>query len=199
MIKFIGKLPQKCFIAFSGGIDSVVITDFLMRSKRNISLAFFHHGTSTSDEAHSFVESFAKDRSLNLVVQKINREKNKEESQEEYWRNCRYSFLDSLGEPVITGHHLDDAVETWIFTSLHGTSRLIPYSRGRVIRPFLLTPKSEFKMWAERKRLTWVEDISNNDTKYMRNLIRHNIVPEALKVNPGLRTTLKKKYEELNL
>jgi tRNA(Ile)-lysidine synthase len=99
---------------------------------------------------------------------------------------------------VVTAHHLDDAVETWVFTSLHGESRLIPYSRGNVIRPFLLTPKSELVSWCERRGLAWSEDPSNTDTAYMRNLIRHKILPEALKVNPGLRTVVRKKYLKIS-
>jgi len=199
MIRFIKNLPRKCTIAFSGGIDSVVIFDFLSRGKRDIDLAFFHHGTVNSDQAEKFVQSFANKHNLRLQVGRISSDRPADVSPEEFWRNERYKFLHSLSGPVITGHHLDDAVETWIFTSLHGQSKLIPYSKENVIRPFLLTPKSEFKDWAKRKDLSWCEDESNEDLKYMRNLIRHKIVPEALKVNPGLRTVLKKKYEELNL
>jgi tRNA(Ile)-lysidine synthase len=99
----------------------------------------------------------------------------------------------------VTGHHLGDAIETWIFTSLHGESKLIPYSRGNVIRPFLITPKEEIRDWASRRGLSWIEDESNSDPKYMRNLIRMAIVPEALKVNPGLGKVIRKKYELLGI
>jgi tRNA(Ile)-lysidine synthase len=100
---------------------------------------------------------------------------------------------------VVTGHHLGDAIETWIFTSLHGDSKLIPYSRGNVIRPFLITPKEEIRSWASRRNLTWIEDESNIDPRYMRNRIRMHIVPEALKVNPGLGTVIRKKYEAMSV
>lgn len=195
MIKFLGKLPQKCTIAFSGGIDSVVITDFLHNGKRDVQLAFFHHGTVNSERAEEFVHRFAEERKIPLRVGRINSEKSRDLSPEEFWRNERYSFLDSLGGPVVTGHHLGDAIETWIFTSLHGEPKLIPYSRGNVIRPFLVTPKEEIRQWAYRKSLSWIEDESNCDPKYMRNLIRMNIVPEALKVNPGLEKVIRKKYQ----
>ncbi len=199
MLRFMGKLPRKCTIAFSGGIDSVAIADFLMNGKRDITLAFFHHGTVNSERAIGFVEKFAQERKLELKVGRLGCEKPKGVSPEEFWRNERYSFLGSVGEPVITGHHLGDAIETWIFTSLHGESKLIPYSRGNVIRPFLVSPKDEIKSWVAKRNLSWIEDESNSDPKYMRNHIRMNIVPEALKVNPGLGKVLKKKYEMLKI
>ena len=194
MLKFIGDLLRKCTIAFSGGIDSVVISDFLLNGKRDVQLAFFHHGTVNSERAEEFVRKFAEERRVPIRIGRINSEKSRGLSPEEFWRNERYSFLDSLGGPVITGHHLGDAIETWIFTSLHGESKLIPYSRGNVIRPFLVTPKEEIRSWASRRNLSWIEDESNSDPKYMRNRIRMHIVPEALKVNPGLGTVLRKKY-----
>jgi len=113
---------------------------------------------------------------------------------EEYWRNERYRFLSMYDFPVITAHHLGDAVETWIFNSLHGNPRIMPYKRGNVIRPFLITPKQELVDWVQRRGLSWCEDESNNDLKYMRNLIRHKIVPEAFLINPGLDTVVKKMY-----
>jgi tRNA(Ile)-lysidine synthase len=194
MIHFLGQLPKKCVVAFSGGVDSVAVTDFLLNGKRDITLAFFHHGTETSDTASRWVGEFAEARGLRLVRGSLTDSRPKGVSQEEFWRDQRYAFLESFQDPVVTAHHLDDAVETWIFSSLHGESKLIPYSRGNVIRPFLTTPKSELVSWATRRDLTWTEDASNCDVRYMRNLIRHTIVPQALKVNPGLRTVVKKKY-----
>lgn len=172
----------------------MVISDFLLNGKRDVQLAFFHHGTVNSERAEDFVRKFADERRVPLRIGRINSEKSRGLSPEEFWRNERYSFLDSLGSPVITGHHLGDAIETWIFTSLHGESKLIPYSRGNVIRPFLVTPKEEIRSWASRRNLSWIEDESNGDPRYMRNRIRMHIVPEALKVNPGLGTVIRKKY-----
>lgn len=193
MIRFLGDLPTKCTVAFSGGVDSVAVADFLLNGKRDVRLAFFDHGTRTSKEARIFVEKFSLDRGLKLDIGQINRDKRKDESLEEYWRNERYSFFSQF-ENVVTAHHLDDAVETWIFTSLHGESKLIPARNGNVIRPFLITPKSEMIAWCNRRNLQWVEDRSNLDVHHPRNRIRHNIVPQALLINPGLHKVVKKKY-----
>lgn len=195
MIRFLGQLPKKCTVAFSGGVDSVAVADFLLNGKREVELAFFHHGTSTSDEAEHFVRDFSHRRGLRLSIGRIRDASSPVGlSQEEYWREERYSFLLKFQTPVVTCHHLDDAVETWVFTSLHGKSRLIPYSRGNVLRPFLLTKKSDLVSWVRRRGLQWSEDQTNLDLRHPRNLIRHVILPEALKVNPGLHKMVKKKY-----
>jgi tRNA(Ile)-lysidine synthase len=110
----------------------------------------------------------------------------------------RYSFLDKF-DCVVTGHHLDDALETWIWSSLHGTSKLLPHRRGNVIRPFLLNKKECFTDWAKRKGVPWVDDTSNSNTKYTRNYIRHELMPCALRVNPGLHKTIAKKIEDRHI
>ena len=157
MIRYIGEISRDCVVAFSGGVDSVAITDFLLRGKKNVTLAFFDHGTKSSQDAEKFVRDFASKRKVECKIGRISRERRRDESAEEYWRNERYSFLFSLGTQVITGHHLDDAVETWLFNSIHGKPRTIPYRNNNVVRPFLITPKSEFISWGKRNDLTWVD------------------------------------------
>jgi tRNA(Ile)-lysidine synthase len=124
----------------------------------------------------------------------LNREKPKDKSYEEFWREERYQYLSTLG-PVLTAHHLDDAVETYLWSAMHGKPKVPKLIRGNVIRPFLTTPKSEFISWCKRKELTWCEDLSNEDERYTRNYIRKNLVPHAFHVNPGLRKTVKKIIE----
>ena len=194
MIRFLGDLPKKCTIAFSGGVDSVAVADFLLRGRKDVSLAFFHHGTKTSNDAEPFVRSFAEGRRVDLTVGRLRDVRHPGKSQEEHWRDERYTFLSNLVGPVVTCHHLDDAVETWLFTALHGDPRLIPYERGEVIRPFLITPKAELIDWAERNDLKWMEDETNLDVRHARNRIRHLILPETYHINPGLATVIRKKY-----
>ena len=198
MIRFIGKLPDECIIGFSGGVDSVAITDFLLRGKKKVSLAFFDHGTKTSKNAREFVVSFANKRNLVIHIGEISRERNKKESLEEYWRNERYKFFSSLNSKIILAHHLDDAVETWIFNSLNGNPMTIPYEnkKFKIIRPFLITPKKELIAWCVKNNLDWSQDESNEDCRFARNRIRNNIIPECLKINPGLYKTVKKMYLE---
>jgi tRNA(Ile)-lysidine synthase len=62
-----------------------------------------------------------------------------------------------------------------------------------VIRPFLTTSKQQLIAWCEKNSVPWQEDISNYNVKYTRNYIRHNLLPHALQVNPGLNKMIKKK------
>ena len=195
MIRVLCKLPQKITVALSGGVDSVAITDFLSRS-REVECAFFHHGTADSERAFEFVEEFCKARSLTLHTQRLQESKPKDQSKEEFWRNQRYLFLDNLNTPVITGHNLNDCVETYLWSAMHGLPKIIPFQRNNVIRPFLTTPKDEFISWCTRHNVNWIEDQSNTDVAYTRNYIRHSLMPHALHVNPGLPKVVKKLVEK---
>jgi tRNA(Ile)-lysidine synthase len=197
MLKLLFPLPKQLVIALSGGVDSVAITDFLS-NKHEVTATFYHHGTENSQRAFEFVGKFCANRDIPLLVGKLHKQKPKDQSEEEFWRNERYSFFDSLGTslgPIITGHHLDDSVETYLWSCMHGTPKVIPKTRNNVLRPFLTTRKSKFVNWCTRKNIDWCEDTSNNNIKYTRNYIRHTLMPNALQVNPGLHTVVKRIVE----
>jgi tRNA(Ile)-lysidine synthetase-like protein len=182
--------PNSGFIlAISGGVDSMALFDFYSKGKTKFTPVFFHHNTKTSDEA----EKFLRQHVSNLVVGYLEKDCPKGKSKEDFWRQERYDFLKSFNKTIVTAHHLDDAVETWLFSCMHGNPKLIPHKNGLVIRPFLTTRKSEFKSWCERKSVPWVEDQTNSDDKYMRNYIRNNIIDKALVVNPGIHSVVRKK------
>jgi tRNA(Ile)-lysidine synthase len=194
MIKILVPLPKHITVAFSGGVDSVAIVDFLSK-KHEVTCAFYHHGTENSDKALDFVGKFCTDRNLPLFLGILNKEKPKDMSYEEFWREERYNFLSTLG-PVITAHHLDDCVETYLWSAMHGKPKVPKLTRGNVLRPFLTTPKAELVDWCKRKNIDWCEDQSNQNEKYTRNYVRKNLVPHALHVNPGLYKTVKKFVEK---
>ncbi len=195
MIKLLGKLPLNPVIALSGGVDSMAVADFVSRS-RSVQCAFFHHGTGVSDIAAKVVREYCAQRGWPLFEGRIVNERPDDISPEEHWRNERYRWLDSLMLDVITAHHLDDCVETYLWSTMHGTAKVIPYRRNRVTRPFLLSKKQDLVNWAWDNDVPWIDDHTNNDTKYMRNYVRHNIVPHALQVNPGLHRVVARKVEE---
>jgi len=197
MIRIIGKIPQTVTIACSGGIDSMVVVHFLMQGRRKINLAYFNHDTQHSHKAQEFVENYANQEKLNLFIGRVQGRKGKR-SLEEFWRDERYDFLQRAGSDyTITCHHLDDCVETWLMSSFHGQSKLIPFKRNEnIFRPFLMTSKKSIEHYAKSKNVKWSEDPSNQKTNFMRNHVRHNIIPQVLKVNPGIRTTIRKKLIE---
>lgn len=192
MIKLNCKLPNSFALACSGGVDSMAALDFLSR-KHWVSVAFFHHGTEGSENAYQFLSKYCNDNGIGMICGKISKDKPDKLSLEEHWRNERYAFLDSLCMPVVTAHHLDDAVETWVWSSMHGQPKLPRTHRGQIIRPFLTTTKMDFVDWCMRKNVPWYDDPSNVDQKFMRNYIRHTVMPVVQKINPGIQKTIKKR------
>jgi tRNA(Ile)-lysidine synthase len=193
VIKIQGPLNREVYAACSGGVDSMAVVDFLSRSHK-VNLMFFDHGNELSKKEFEFVADFCADRpkiQMHLGVRVES--KTSGESWEEYWRNQRYAWFHSFHVPIITCHHLDDCVETWIWSSLHGEGKIIPYAHKNVIRPFRENRKSEFLSWCERNSVPWFTDESNTDTEFMRNFIRHELVERCLVVNPGLHKVIRKK------
>lgn len=198
MIKILGSIPRKITVACSGGVDSMVLLDFLRRNHA-VEVAFFNHGTESSKLAQEFLSEFCSRTEIKLHLGLISTtRRGPGQSPEEFWREERYRFLEQF-ESVATAHHLDDVAETWVWSSLHGTSSLIPYRRGNVFRPLLLNRKYDLEDWARRKNVEWIEDNSNNDTGYTRNYIRHELMAGVLRVNPGIHTMLRKKLEQRQL
>lgn len=190
-------LPDTIGVAVSGGVDSMACMDFLIQGGRKVIAVHFNHGTKNSRAAEEFVTEYCKDNDIELRKGKIDRAKNEGESLEEYWRNCRYKFLDSVSEefPIITCHHLNDCVETWLMSTLQGVPKLIPLERNNIIRPFLRTPKQNLISWAKEHDVPWIEDDSNNDDKFLRNKIRHKLMPIVYDINPGIEKVVLKKLK----
>jgi len=82
---------------------------------------------------------------------------------------------------------------------MNGNPHLIPEFRDCYIRPFLQTRKAVFEDWCDRKKVPYIEDPSNLDTRFMRNFIRHEMIPKALVVNPGIYKVLRKKLRTVCL
>ena len=198
MIKLQGNLPRKIMVAVSGGVDSMAALDFLRRN-HEVEVFHFNHGTEHSKEAEICVRSYVAEHDLPFQIRGISTQhKPKGMSQEEYWREERYKWIDVYANshlPVVTCHHLDDCVETWVWSSMHGTGKIVPYRRNKIIRPFRQTRKRDFEMWANLNNVKYVEDTSNTDTKYIRNYVRHEMMPHVLRVNPGIYKTISKKVK----
>ena len=195
MIKVLGKIPQTEFgLACSGGVDSMAILDFLVRGRHFPHVLYFNHNTEHGLEAEKFITEYCKENGLKLSIG--NTDVKPTSNKEKIWSDLRYEFFSKFDFPIITCHHLDDCVETYIFSCLRGFQSVIPYSKGNVIRPFLMNEKSLFESWCDNKSVPFVQDESNDCLEHSRNRIRHEIVPQALKVNPGLKTVVRKMIKQ---
>lgn len=194
MFKLSCKIPHSVEIALSGGPDSVAALSFFHKSKRKVSAAFVHHGTETSERSFEVVASLCDRLDIPLRYKRLPILDIQTKGLEATWREERYKFLDESKVPVITAHHLDDAVEWWIFSSLHGEGKLIPRVRGTYLRPFLLTRKSQLIEYCQKNDLSYYADRTNEDMDRPRVLIRNKMMYDILEINPGLHKTVKKKY-----
>ena len=197
MIRLACKIPKKVTLACSGGRDSMSALEFLLRGKRDVTVAYYNHGTIHGFEAYDFLKATCSSKGLDFVHDVCTEDVPSRKSKEEFWREQRYNFFRTLDGPIVTCHHLDDAVEWWIFSSLRGKGRLIPIERKdpHVLRPFLLTDKSQ--LHKNLSKYSHVEDPSNKETYFARNYIRHTLTPMCLEVNPGLYTTVRNLYERI--
>ncbi len=197
MIKVLGQIPKGEFgIACSGGVDSMAILDFLVKGRYNPHVIYFNHNTNHGYEAEKFITEYCNKRDLKLTIGRT--ELKPTSNKEKIWSDLRYEFFSKFDFPIITCHHLDDCVETYIFSCLRGFQSVIPYSKGNVIRPFLTNDKSAFENWCQKNKVPFIQDESNDCLDYSRNRIRHEIIPQSLIVNPGLKSVVRKMIKTHN-
>lgn len=197
MFKLLGKLDKtkKYYAAFSGGKDSVAFVSYLLSRGFDITLLHFNHNLSVEDEnAYNFTKDFAKRHSLELIVDILNKNKTKEQSPEEYQRIHRYTFLNKFNDaPILMFHTLTDNAETWLFGSINGQSKLIPYSNKNIIRPFMLNDSEIVLNYLTSNSLPYYEDKTNKNISIPRNYIRHVMMEQVLEVNKGFLNMIRKR------
>ena len=201
MFNLTDPLPNKYYVACSGGVDSMAALHFLRKPSRNGLLGVVHidHGTDHGAEARKFIESFCERENINCLVYKVDGFPPEGESKERWWREERYKYFYNVpgSESIILAHQLDDCVEEYLMCVLvRGFRSTIPYQHARCIRPFRLWRKKEILAYAERHNIEHIEDPSNQDTKFKRNMIRKKIMPHALELNPGLYNIVQRLIED---
>ncbi len=173
--------------------------EFLVRGKREVTVAYYDHGTLHGREAREFLKKFCFENDLEFVFAACEEEVPKGRSKEEFWRSKRYDFFKTLSTPIVMAHHLDDAVEWWVFSSLRGSPNLIPVKRNNpaILRPFIMTPK--LSLHKSLSKYPHIEDPSNQNVDFARNYIRHELRDMCEKVNPGLQKTVRNLYTKQQL
>jgi tRNA(Ile)-lysidine synthase len=169
-------------VAVSGGVDSVALLDILNKKEdAKLIIAHVDHGIrDDSIEDALFVENLAKKYKLPFesVQLKLGKDASEDASRQE-----RYRFFEELAKKydaqIATAHHKNDVVETMIINILRGTGwRGLCSLRNEVIyRPLLAMTKKQIVDYAKKNNLQWREDETNAEQIYLRNYIRHNIMP----------------------
>lgn len=194
-------LPDGCILlAFSAGIDSVVLGQLLQHTQRPFALAhcnFQLRGTD-SDQDAEWAGAWAAEHHVLFHETRFSTHAIAQQegvSVQMAARKLRYAYLEKVWKTegyaaVATAHHQDDVLETMLLnlsrgTGLRGLHGIFPY-RNHLIRPLLCFDKSEIRQLARYWQLKWREDRSNARTYYDRNRIRHKVVPALRKLNPQL-------------
>ncbi len=203
VIKY-NMIPQggKVIVALSGGSDSVsLLYSMIMLAGEmhfDIEAAHVNHGIreNTADRDEAFVRETCNKFGIKLHV--LNADvpafaKKSGMTLEQAGRKIRYDFFESVreGGVVATAHNLDDRIETFIFNFTRGATLKglcsIPPVRDRIIRPLINCTKEEILNFCSENNIGFVNDETNDKVIYSRNRIRHNVIPELIKINPGFK------------
>ncbi len=190
-------------VACSGGVDSMVLVDVLLKLNYNISLAHcnFQLRGKESDADELFLHDFAMKHNIPFYTIKFDTKgykQNRDVSTQMAARELRYEWFEKIRNEngyhcIATAHHLDDQLETILLnitkgTGFKGLTGMQP-KNGYIIRPLLEISKQEILRYANENKIQYREDSSNATDDYQRNLIRHQVVPQLEKINLALHET----------
>ena len=188
---------KKLLLATSGGLDSMVMVDLFHKLSFEIAIAHcnFQLRGVESFEDQNFVQNYSESNEIKLFVTQFDTEafaKDYKLSTQVAARELRYNWFHELLKTekfdyVLTAHHADDNLETFLINLVRGTGldglTGIPAQNENVIRPLLLFSRQEIEQYAKENNIDWREDSSNASDKYLRNKIRHNLVPVLKELN----------------
>ncbi len=197
---------QKAVLGFSGGVDSVVLSQLLVE-RHNIRPYLLHVNYGLREEADSdeqWCRWYAQEHRFEIIVLKANPQEREGENVQNWARNIRYDFFEKQAKElgaayIFTAHHADDRRESFLMNALRGSglTSVSGMNNARFIRPMANMDKSEVLAYAQERGLSWVEDASNATLKYKRNQIRHLLAPVLDEVEPRWKGGLKKTVDNL--
>ena len=193
-------------LAISGGADSVCLFFILKELGYNIELAHcnFNLRGKESDNDEYFVKCLSDKYGIKCHVKSFETQKyasNQKISIQMAARDLRYKWFDNLLvgsnlDFVITAHHKDDNIETFLLNLIRGTGVNGLYGirskNKNIIRPLLKISKQEIESYLSHNKIKYCNDSSNLDVKYLRNKIRHKLIPLLKEMNPNIADTISK-------
>ncbi len=195
---------EKLLVAVSGGLDSIVLLHLLYKMEMDCLVAHcnFRLRGEDSDGDEVFVGKLAETYGFPFCTTAFDTTayaKEKAISIEMAARDLRYEWFESIRQAkqcqyILTAHHADDVIETVLInlargTGIHGLTG-IKAKKDRLIRPLLPFSRDELKTYAEENTLKYREDYTNAQTDFVRNKIRHQIIPVLQEINPGIQKTM---------
>jgi tRNA(Ile)-lysidine synthase len=198
------KPTDRILLAISGGIDSMVLLHLYFSAgyKPGIAHCNFHLRGAESDEDEKFVRSAADRMDADFHRQDFDTEQTAFESGisiQMAARNLRYRWFEKIRKKygynfIATAHNQDDVIETFFINLSRGTGIRgltgIPVRSEKVIRPLLFASRESIVEYATEHDIRFREDSSNASDKYLRNRIRHHLIPLLEEENPSFRNAL---------
>jgi tRNA(Ile)-lysidine synthase len=203
---------SKLLIAVSGGIDSVVLAHLSKALNLNFALAHcnFNLREDESDTDEKFVLELANQLDVEIFTQNFDTEayaKEQKLSIQMSARALRYAWFQELAtqlnfDYILTAHHADDNLETFLINFTRGTGLNgltgIPTFNENIARPILPFSREDIEAFAKKEQIKWREDSSNSSRKYLRNKLRHEVIPILKEINPQLLDSFQNTVANLN-
>lgn len=194
---------DRVVVGVSGGCDSMALAHVLHALDQPMVVAHVHHGTRghESDEDWAFVKAWAEQRNRPVEVLHLDSDALRGERQgfQGEARKARYAWFSRLqtahgARATLTAHHADDHVETALLNVLRGLDPLglrgMMSGGESAVRPFLTVWRSEVEAVARAEGWVWREDSSNRSSAYLRNRLRHELLPLLEDLTPGVKAHL---------
>jgi len=179
-------------VAFSGGLDSTVLLHALKAGQERIPVIAVHvdHGLhEDSQQWREHCESIAAGLGVEFHSEQVSIDDTRAQGLEAAARDARYGALESFmaaGDWLLSAHHQDDQAETLLMNlfrgggpaGLAGIAAIKEFGAGYLVRPLLLFSQSELRNYASANELSWIDDPSNQEQRFDRNFLRHEVLPK---------------------
>ncbi|HEY9228332.1 MAG TPA: tRNA lysidine(34) synthetase TilS, partial [Gemmatimonadaceae bacterium] len=187
---------ERVVLAVSGGLDSTVLLDAACRGLggARLSVATFDHRTgAAATDAAQHVQRLCEQLGVDCDVGHADRAL----ASEADFRDARWRFLRRIaaerGGVVVTAHTQDDQIETVLMRVMRdagarGLAGL--YATTDVVRPLVRTTRAELSAYAHARRLSWIEDPTNQSRRFLRNRVRHDLLPALRRARPSIDSDL---------
>lgn len=206
------KHDDKILLAVSGGIDSMVMTHLFQQTDCQIAIMHcnFKLRSADSDQDEEFVQKYADSNSIPFFSKTFNTgeiARNNNISVQMAARDLRYNWFEELRKKndydlISVAHNLNDNAETLLINLTRGTGLAglsgMKLISNNIIRPLLFATRDDIVKYSDKHNIKFREDKSNADTKYIRNKIRHKILPVLREINPSIEVTLNETAERLS-
>ena len=203
---------DKILLTVSGGMDSIVMCELFHKAGLKFGIAHcnFQLRGDESEGDENFVEALAEKYKVQFHSVSFDTsafaKKNKVSIQVAA-RQLRYQWFDEIREQfdykyIATAHHKNDSIETFFINLVRGTGiaglhGILP-KQNHIIRPLLFSTREHIEVFAKKSKLKHREDSSNASDKYVRNKIRHQLIPLLKELNPNIEQTISEDIQRLS-